>query len=173
MAGNKFLILDPATNLAKETPGTQTSAGVANANEIPALNSAGVLDITLMPPGVGSSAQSIVASEALSAGALVQIWPNAGVANVRNANATDATKPADGFVLAAVASLASATVYFPGQLVTGVSGLTIGAPVFLSTVSGGVTVTAPSAAGNLVQQVGTALSATSFIFQPMAGIIKG
>jgi len=173
MAGNKFLILDPATSLAKEIAGTQTSAGAANADQIPALNSSGVLDITLMPPGIGSSAQAIVTSEALAAGALVNIWPNAGVANVRNANATDTTKPADGFVLSAFASPATATVYFPGQLVTGVSGLTIGAPVFLSTTSGVVSATAPSATGNLVQQVGTALSATSFVFQPMAGIIKG
>lgn len=176
MAGNKFLVLDPTTLLSKETAGTQVSAGAANANQIPALNSVGVFDTTLMPPGVGSSALTFPASEALAAGAMVNIWSNASVASARNANATDATKPAVGFVLAAVASAATATVYFPGQDVTGVAALVIGDRVFLSAATPGGVVdiaSAPAVAGNLVQQLGTALSATSFTFQPMAGIIHG
>lgn len=174
MAGNKYLALDPTTNLPKETPATQTSAGAGDAGKIPALNGAGVLDSSLFPPGIGEAAQVFPTSENLAAGALVNVWSSAGTATARNANATDATKPAHGFVTAAVVTPATATVYFPGQIVTGVAGLTIGAPVYLSAATpGGVSSAAPAAAGNLVQQVGTALSATSFVFQPMAGIIKG
>ena len=174
MAANKYLALDPTTLLPKETFATETSAGGANANQIVALNTAGFLDSTLFPAGFGEASQIFPASEALAAGAMVNVWSNAGVANARNANATDATKFAQGFVVAAVAALANATVYFPGQIVTGVAGLTIGAAVFLSAAtSGAVTSTAPVAAGNLVQQVGFAVSATSFVFNPAPGIIHG
>lgn len=174
MATQKILVLDATTNLAKELTPNTTSAGAADAGKMAALNAAGVFDSTLFPAGIGEAAQTFPASEALAASALVNIYSNAGTANARNANATDATKPGTGFVVAAFAVLAAATVYFPGQIVTGVAGLTIGAPVFLSAATaGGVTSAAPAAAGNLVQQVGYALSATSFVFQPMAGIIKG
>lgn len=174
MAGNLYLFRDPTTNLPKEQAATQTSAGAANAGQIPALNAAGVLDTTLLPPGIGEAALTFPTSENIAAGALVNIFPNSSTPTARNANAADATKPATGFVLAAVTQPANATVYFPGQIVTGVSGLTVGSPVFLSaSTPGAVTSTAPSAAGNLVQQVGYALSATSFVFQPMAGIIHG
>lgn len=174
MAANKYLALDPTTNLPKETAATQTSAGTANAGQLAALNAAGVLDSTLFPAGIGEASQVFPTSENLAASALVNVWSNAGTASVRNANATDATKPANAFVTGAVVTPANATVFFPGQIVTGVAGLTIGLPVFLSAATpGGVTSVAPNALGNLVQQVGTALSATSFVFQPMAGIIHG
>ena len=172
MAGNTFLTRDPTTNLPKEVAGTQTSAGAANAGQIPALNASGVLDSTLMPPGIGEASQSFPTSETLAAGAVVNIWSSSGTPTARNANATDATKPAVGFVSSAVTSPAAATVYFPGQIVTGVSGLTIGAAVFLSAATpGGVSSTAPSGSGNLVQPIGYALSATSFVFVPAPGII--
>jgi hypothetical protein len=113
----------------------------------------------------------LLASEALAAGALVSIFSNAGVANVRNANATDGTKTPDGFVLNAVASGAPATVQLLGQVITGLSGLSSGALYFLATSPGAITLTAPSALGNWVQIVGKALSATSLYFNPQAGVI--
>ena len=58
---------------------------------------------------------------------------------------------------------ANGTVYFEGTN-TGVSGQTPG-PVFLSTTAGGATAAAPSAAGNVVQRIGFAVSATSINFQ--------
>lgn len=174
MATQKILVLDATTNLPKELTPNTTSAGGADAGKIPALNASGVLDSTLLPAGIGSASQIFPTSEALTAGALVNIFDVTGTATARNANATDATKPAQGFVLAATTSPANATVYFPGQIVTGVSGLTTGAPVYLSAAtSGAVTPTAPSTTGNLIQQVGSALSPTSFVFQPLLPIIKG
>jgi hypothetical protein len=63
----------------------------------------------------------LLASEALAAGALVSIFSNAGVANFRNANATDSTKTPDGFVLSAVAAGAPATAQLLGQVIPGLS----------------------------------------------------
>lgn len=174
MATQKVLVLDPTSSLPKELTPNLTSAGSADSGKVVALNSSGVLDITLLPAGIGSASMTILASETIASSALVNVWNNSSVANVRNANATDATKPAVGFVLAGVSSGSSATVNFAGQLITGVSGLTIGASVFLSAAtSGAVTSTAPSATGNLLQYVGYAVSATEFIFDPSPGIIRG
>lgn len=172
MATQKILVLDPTTNLAKELTPNTTSAGAGDAGKIPALNAGGVLDNTLFPAGIGEASQIFPTSEAITAPAVVNIFLVSTTWTARNANATDATKPAMGFVTASTTSPDDTTVYFPGQIVTGVSGLTPG-PVFLSATSGSVTSTAPSAADNLVQQVGYALSATSFVFQPAPGIIKG
>jgi hypothetical protein len=172
MATQKILVLDASTNLPKEITPNTTSAGAGDAGKIPALNASGVFDSTLFPAGIGEASQVFPTSEAITAGALVNFFLVSTTWTARNANATDATKPAQGFVTASTTSPANATAYFPGQIVTGVSGLTPG-PVFLSTTSGAVSSTAPSTAGNLVQQVGYALSATSFVFQPAPGIIKG
>lgn len=170
MTVQKILVKDPTTNLPKEIAPNQSSAGSADAGKPVALNSAGQIDATMLG-AAGAPSLSIASSENLAAGALVNID---STGKVRNANATDATKPAMGFVTAATTQPANATVYFPGQIVAGVSGLTVGAPVFLSaSTAGGVTSTAPSATGNLVQQVGIAISATEFNFQPQAGIIAG
>lgn len=172
MATQKILVLDGTTNLPKELTPNTTSAGAGDSGKIPALNASGVLDSTLFPAGIGTASQAFPTSEAITAGALVNLYLVSTTWTARNANSTDATKPAMGFVTSSTTSPANTTVYFPGQIVTGVSGLTPG-PVFLSTTSGAVSSTAPSTAGNLVQQVGYALSATSFVFQPVAGIIKG
>lgn len=173
MATQKVLVLDPTTNLPIENTPNTTSAGAGDAGKLVALNGSGVLDSTLLPAGIGSASQIFPTSETLSAGALVNIFDSSGTATARNANATDATKPAMGFVLAGTTSPANATVYFPGQVVTGLTGLTTGARVYLGTTAGTVTTTAPSSAGNLIMLVGYALSTTSFIFNPAPGIIKG
>lgn len=100
---------------------------------------------------------SAVAGATLTAGQWVNVYNNAGTANVRPADSTDATKPCHGFVLAGYASSATATVYLGGpNTVVPVGAYTsadLGKAVFLST-SGGTTLTAPSTTGNLLQQVG-------------------
>lgn len=167
MAANKYIALN-TNGSQQEVQAKDTSAGAGDAGKIPALNSAGVLDLTLFPAGIGQSTQTFTASEALSAGAMVNIFAS----GARNANATDGSKPTIGFVLAAVSSAANATVYFPGSIVTGLSGLTVGSPVYLGTTSGQATNTAPTGSGNLVQHLGYALSATSFIFSPTPGVLR-
>ena len=105
---------------------------------------------------------SVPASETLSAGALVQLWSNAGTLSARNANATGATpRSADGYILTSVTTSQTAIVYTQGEN-NRASGLTVG-PLWLSTTGGGATSTAPGT-GNIIQRIGLALSATRFIF---------
>lgn len=160
MAGNKY-IANIGGSLA-EVAALQGSAGAGDAGKIPALDASGRLDGSMMPVGIGADTASITASEALSAGDFVNIWNNGG-ARVRKADATTAGKEAHGFVLAAVSSSAAATVYFEGTN-TAVTGQTPGG-VFLSTTAGAATSTAPSSAGNVVQRIGFATSATAINFQ--------
>ena len=84
--------------------------------------------------------------------------------NARRADATTNQKQAHGFVLANVTSPANASVYLLGSLNTGQSGLTVGSEYWLDTNPGGITTTAPSATGNIVQRIGVALSATEIGF---------
>jgi len=145
-----------------EVAGLATSAGAGDAGKIPQLDGTGRLDTSLMPVGIGADTAAVTASEALAAGDLVNIH-NSGGARVRKADASTAGKEAHGFVLAAVANAATATVYFEGTN-TQVTGLTAGAQ-YLSTTPGTATATAPSGAGNVVQRVGFATGATSLNFQ--------
>jgi hypothetical protein len=138
---------------------TVTSA----ANKIVKLDASGKLDSTVLPTGIGADTASIVASEALTAGDLVNIWSNAGVANMRKADGSTTGKEAHGFVLAAVASSAAGTCYFEGTN-TQCTGLTPGLQFLSSTTAGKTTVTAPSTAGQIVQRVGYAISATAMNF---------
>lgn len=163
MAGNKYF--GNVSGRIKEIATIQTSAGAGDANKIVALTAAGVLDVSVMPAGVGAEVKVAASSENLSAGDFVNFHNNAGALNVRKADATTNSKPAEGFVLANVTSPANATVYLLSQINSAVSGLTIAAEYWLSTTPGGVTTTAPSAAGNIVQRLGKATSATELLFE--------
>jgi len=137
---------------------------ISAANKIVKLDGSGKLDITVLPIGIGADTASIIASEALAAGDLVNVWNNSSVANIRKADGSTAGKPAQGFVLSAVSALAAGTVYFEGTN-TQCTGLTPG-PQYLSAATAGKPATvAPSTAGQSVQAVGFAISATSLNFQ--------
>ena len=151
-----------------EVEGLQTSAGAGDAGKIPALDSTGRLDNSMMPVGIGADTKSITASENLAAGDFVNVHSSSG-AKVRKADATTAGKEAHGFVLAAVTSGQNATVYFEGAN-TQVSGQTPGA-VFLQTTAGTAGATAPSTSGNVVQRLGVAVSATEINFEPQPHIV--
>lgn len=195
-ASTKKFIKNNAGTLTEEAA-LLTSAGVGDANRVPALNASGVLDSTIvnsktssagagdsgkvvaldaagridntmMPVGIGADTAVITTSEALAAGDFVNIWENSG-AKVRKADATVAGKEAHGFVLAAYGSAVAATVYFEGTN-TGVTGQTPGR-AFLSTTAGIAAAAAPSAAGNVVQVVGIALSTTTVSFEAQQPIV--
>lgn len=167
-----------------------TSAGAGDANAIPALNGSGVLDSTIVNStttsvGAGSSGKVValgasgkidesmlptgpelataVASEAISAGNLVNIYSNAGVSTMRKADAAS-NRPANGYVLAAVASAATGTYYSDGRI-TGLSGLTAGTSLWLG-AAGATSSTAPTATGSIQQRIGHASSATEIMFNP-------
>lgn len=142
-----------------------TSAGAGDAGKIPKLDGSGRLAQSMMPVGVADDERPVICSEALSAGNLVNLWSNAGVLNVRKADATTVGKEAQGYVNASYASGASAIVLFDGPI-SGLTGLTPGMRYYLDTTAGGVTLTPPSAAGNIVQYVGQSLSATELTFEP-------
>ena len=167
MAAKKFLRL--INGVITEVFGVQTSAGAANAGDIPVLDDTGRLDNSMMPVGIGADTAVIAASESLAAGNWVNIWNDTGTAKVRKADATTAGKEVHGFVLSAVTSSNPATVYFEGTN-TQVTGQTPG-PVYLQTTAGAGGTTIPSASGNVVQQVGVAVSATAVNFERATPVV--
>ena len=160
MAAKKFLRL--VNGVLTEIFGVQTSAGAGNAGDLVSLDDSGRIDNSMMPVGIGADTATITASETLAAGNWVNVWDNSG-AKVRKADATTAGKEVHGFVLSAVTSGNPATVYFEGTN-TQVTGQTPG-PVYLQTTAGTGGATVPSASGNVVQQIGVAVSATAVNFE--------
>lgn len=158
------------TGTLTEREGTVTSTGAPEAGDLVALDGTGKLDPSVLPTGIGADTASVVSSENLAAGDLVNIYDNAGTPNVRKADASVPLKEAHGFVLAAVTSPAAATVYFEGSN-TQVTGLTAGRRYLSATVPGGTTATAPSGAGQVVQRVGIATSATVLNFEAAQPIV--
>ena len=166
MAAKKFLRL--VNGVLTEIFGVQTSAGAGNAGDLVSLDNSGRIDGSMMPVGIGADTASIQASENLAAGDFVNVWNNAG-AKVRKADATTAGKEAHGFVLSAVTSGNPAMVYFEGTN-TQVTGQTPGT-VYLQTTAGAGGATIPSASGNVVQQVGVAVSATAVNFERSTPVV--
>lgn len=164
MAAKKyFTLLSGIWNLIS---GVVVSAGAGNDGDLVALDATGKLDASVMPSGFGQNTVSAVASEALSANDLVNIWNNAGVVNVRKADGTSAGKEVVGFVKAGVSLAGTATIYMSGNSITGLSGLTPGARYYMSTTPGALTATPLSGSGNVHQYVGDAVGATELQFRP-------
>lgn len=152
----------------QEQAASQVSAGAADGGKLVALDDQGRIDNSMMPVGIGADTAVVAASEALAAGDWVNIWNDSG-AKVRKADGSAAGKECHGFVLAAVSSGANATVYFEGTN-NQVSGQTPG-PVFLGTTAGAGQSAAPTGAGQVVQRLGVAVSATAVNFEPQQHIV--
>jgi len=105
---------------------------------------------------------SAVASEGIEANSIVHVWNAGAGAKVRNANALTTSRPARGYVLTPVSPGGQTTVFLPGSVVTGMSGLTAGADYYLGETAGSITTTPPTNA----QYVGTATSTTTLAFNP-------
>lgn len=138
-----------------------SSGGAADAGKLVALGADGKLDPTTYN-GSGPSSRSIPASEAIAAGRLVNMYSNAGVVNVRLADNSNG-RPAHGYVLAAVASAASAAVYDLDGVNSQLTGLTPGSTYYLGTAGGVITPAldaTTAATGAIDQKIGVALSAT-------------
>lgn len=142
-----------------------SSAGASDAGKLVKLDGSGKIDASMMPAGVAAETRSMTASENIAAGDLVNIHNSSGP-KIRKADATTAGKEAHGFVLSAIASGASGTVYPEENVLSGMTGLTPGARMFLSTTAGLNTATAPSTSGQVVQEIGVALSTTEIMFRP-------
>ena len=158
--------LSRVTGRLKELAGVVTSAGATDDGKLVALDASGKIDASVLPSGVGQNTIALPASEALSANDLVNIWNDAGTSKARKADGATEGKEVHGFVKSAFATSASATVFLPGNVMTGLAGLTPGARQYLSTVAGGRTETPLAATGNVSQLVGIAADATSIVFEP-------
>lgn len=146
--------------LLKEVEATTVSTGAANAGDVVSLDGQGKLDNSVLPTGIGADTTILPATENLSAGDIVNIYDATGTPSCRKADATTVGKEAVGFVLDAVTSGANATVYFEGTN-DQVAGLTVGLQFLDTATAGGITATAPSSSGNVVQRVGFATAAIS------------
>jgi len=119
MAGDKtrFLTIDPANGGQKwSTP--RTSSVSASAGEVVGLNASGLVDASLLPGGVETV--QAVAVEDLLAGDFVHFYDNVGTREVEKADASDPTKPCNGYILAAVAGpvpgpAGTADIYIDGE----------------------------------------------------------
>lgn len=127
------------------------------------LTDTGASDPTFQAPTATPNTVQLTASAAITAGQLVNIYNNSGTANVRPADNTSSTTPANGFAPASISMSATGTVVpFQGPI-SGLSGLTPGTQYFLGT-SGGLTATAPSSSGDIIQTVGISITASTFQF---------
>lgn len=157
MSSNRFLTL--INGVMTWIEAIATSAGATDANKIIRTTSTGRLDSSLMPTGIGADTQSGTASEALAAGSFVNITSAGAIRLADNSN----NRPAHGFVTAAVANAATATVFRGGRN-PALTGLTPGVRYFLGT-AGAATTTAPIAVGSIIQGLGVAGDAGSITFE--------
>ncbi|MGB9772375.1 MAG: hypothetical protein ACPLX7_10445 [Candidatus Kapaibacteriota bacterium] len=169
---NKYIYFDDTQKTLVEKEAITQSSGSGDAGKIVALHTDGKLHSSLMPTGIGADAITVPAYENLSAGDFVNIFLDSGTAKARKADATSITKRAVGFVLEAVSAGQNATVYKEGSN-TALSGLSAGERYFLSTTAGGVSLTPPSGAGQIVQEIGTAVTSTQIDFEPNVICIRG
>jgi len=159
----------PSTNASGVLAPSLLNAATTGVDKVVMTLASGLLDPSIMPVGVGADTASIITSENLASGDIVNVYDNAGTATARKADATAEGKECTGFVLAATTSPAAALVYFEGRI-TGLTGKTPGVIQYMSTTPGTNTPTAPSTAGNVVQAIGTAISATVVSFEPQEPI---
>lgn len=142
-----------------EIEGLQSSAGAADAGKIPALNSSGEIDPTMLP---NSEVKSFVSAENLTAGDFVYINVSGEAAK---ADAGTTGNPCIGFVRDSVVAPAPVDVLFEG-INSDLSGLTPGDEYFLDDVTAGaITNTAPVGQNKTIQSVGRAISATELVFE--------
>jgi hypothetical protein len=163
MSTNKFLTVVNGNTIL--TQAVTTSAGVADANKIPSLDTNGTLSPTFLPSGIDLQTVVLPTSENLATGDFINIFDDSGTVKARKADASNG-REARGYVLTAVTSPANATIYLTGRN-TGVISASVG-PVYLSaTTPGGFSSTQPATAGPdvLLQPLGHALSPTSILFE--------
>jgi len=103
----------------------------------------------------------VKASEAIVAGAMVNLYNNAGVLNARNASAAAAGKPARAFCSIAVASGDVGEFILLG-INPLIGGMVPGTVYYLSNTAGAIS----SAAGTVSQKIGFAVNATKLHFNP-------
>lgn len=125
---------------------------------------------TVLPGGQGGDIISFNATENIVLGAAVNLYNNAGVIAARNADSSVSTKMCHGFAPLPIAINTFGGINLGGQLILGMSGLTVGANYWLAPSSGGIQTIPDTAAGHIEQFVGIALDATSLYIKPTSWI---
>ena len=151
------------------------SAGAADSGKMVGLDSTGRVDKSILPIGVAPEVDTLIISEDIADGDLLNLYSNGGVSNFRKADATT-NKPATHFALASATSNGTNTIdgYRISQSNTHLTGLTVGAAYYLSKTAGGVTTDVSAYVdGNIIQEVGIAVNATTLLFMPKLGIHLG
>jgi hypothetical protein len=145
-----------AGNFAKATLTAGTGIAITN----------GAGSVTIAATGAAASTSVDIpstAQEALNAGDLVRFVDDAGVPKVQKADATntDARLNPVGFAVAAALAGAAVTVRVSGvadvpagRFNAAPAAANVGQRVFVSTTSGQITLTAPSASGDVLQRAG-------------------
>ena len=159
---NKFLTLlaDGATHLVAAI---SSSGGIVDKEKIVATNAEGTIDITLLPTGLDTSAENMLAAESISAGDFINIFEDQGTRKVRLADAAN-LRPAHGFVLTNLALGDSGSIYTAG-VNSQLTNLVPGRKYFLNIVPGAIIPLINLVSGNLVQSLGTAISSTQLRFE--------
>lgn len=171
MATKKYVIVNTGAGASPFTQETtiDASAGAGDAGKIPSLDGSGKLDLSFMPSGVGGDTRTVTAGETLTAGNLIYM---SSTPEAFKADANSEAKEAIGFVLSGITAAASGTAYFGSGIISGLSSLTPGARYYLSAATpGAITTTKPSGSGDIIQQIGFALSATELYFEPQPAIL--
>ncbi len=157
------------TGEVQEKLSVEESSGAVDAGKLVALDSSGRLTNSVMPDGTGSEQITAVATEAIPAGSVVNLWDNGGVLSARLANAATRLR-AIGFVTETKSSGQTITVLIEGS-VTGLSSIVPATPYYLSaTVPGAFTATAPNTPGHISQEIGVGVTTTSVTFEPATPI---
>ena len=123
MANKYMTLVNGKKTLIKST---DVSADVADAGEIVALNSAGVIDPSMLPD---QDVTNVSSFENLSAGDYVNLFDDGGTVKARKADNSNG-RDAHGYVKDTVVAPAVVNVYFEGAN-TNLSGLTEGAKIYL------------------------------------------
>jgi hypothetical protein len=135
--------------------------------EIQQLQSGDTLGLT------SETGQATLTNSDAAAAAVGEIFYVFGADAVKKAKADAvATCTNNLWMATAVIGAGSTGVFQEDGVVTGLSGLTPGAIYYLSAATAGaMTVTPPSTTGQYVVRLGTALSATEFMFSPERAIL--
>lgn len=169
-------VLQIVNNRKTEVEATVVSTGVSEAGDIVALDEDGLLDLSVLPSGIGPDVAVIEAGESLDAGDFVNIYDDGGaLVRKADASAANAGEIAHGFVLDNVASGNNATVYFEGTN-NQVSGLTPGTTYVLSHTTPGEVLEIGSGtdtAGHSLQTVGVSTSGSALNVELGRPVIRG
>jgi hypothetical protein len=161
----KAKFLSKGAGTLQEVEAIDTSAGAGSAGKIACLDANGKFAENMMPAGISAETQVAKAGVGgLAANDVVYLHIVTVTLTADKADATDATKRAQGYVKSAFNAGDDATVFLDGEL-PGTS-LTPGAKYYLTTTPGTVSATAPTGSGNMVQCVGESVSSTAIKFDP-------